>query len=415
MGDGQRADVVVVGGGIAGGALAVQLAREGVDVLVLEQQLRHRDRVRGETMPPWGYAEVERSGLLPVLLQAEAAVSDRLAPYGDQLDDGAVDVPFMDLGAVLPGVPGTLNLSHPGACEALLAAAAELGARVVRGARRVEVTAGPSPEVRYEADGTAARVTTRMVVGADGRSSSVRRQLGIALQRTDVRSVALGLLVEGLDDWPQGVNAIGTWEDVFYLVFPRQDGRARVYLNWDRSDPRRFAGPDGVRRAMERLATLRCLPWAEQFRTARASGVMACFPFEDTWTDRPYVDGAVLVGDAAGYNDPVIGQGLTIAVRDARLVAQALTSGEDWRPQVFEAYAAERAERMRRLRATAEAMTRLRVDFTPRGREQRRAAFARFAADPAERMPIAASLRGPDDLPPEAFERAACDRMLALT
>lgn len=40
--------------------------------------------------------------------------------------------------------------------------------------------------------------------------------------------------------------------------------------------------------------------------------------------------GVVLIGDAAGYNDPVLGQGLSIAVRDVRFVAEALLAEPDW-------------------------------------------------------------------------------------
>jgi 2-polyprenyl-6-methoxyphenol hydroxylase-like FAD-dependent oxidoreductase len=52
-------DVVIVGGGIAGSSLAVLLARGGLEVTVLERSLQFPDRVRGETMPPWGYLELE--------------------------------------------------------------------------------------------------------------------------------------------------------------------------------------------------------------------------------------------------------------------------------------------------------------------------------------------------------------------
>ena len=165
---------------------------------------------------------------------------------------------------------------------------------------------------------------------------------------------------------------------------------------------------------LDRLATLSCLPEPGLFRDVRPVGGCASYPMEDTWCGRPYAPGVVLVGDAAGWNDPIIGQGLSIAIRDTRLVAQALLAEPVWGPEVFAAYATERAERMRRLRATAEAATRLRADFTPEGRRRRRAAFDRFASDPAARLPIAAGLVGPDMLPPEAFTREAADRMLAL-
>ena len=48
-------DVAVVGGGIAGSALATVLAREGLDVVVLERQRAYADRVRGENLHPWGW------------------------------------------------------------------------------------------------------------------------------------------------------------------------------------------------------------------------------------------------------------------------------------------------------------------------------------------------------------------------
>ena len=57
---------------------------------------------------------------------------------------------------------------------------------------------------------------------------------------------------------------------------------------------------------------------------ARPVGPCQGYPNADTWIDRPMAPGVVLVGDAAGHNDPVIGQGLAIALRDVRLVGDAL-------------------------------------------------------------------------------------------
>ena len=56
-------DIVIVGGGIGGGALATVLAREGLSVLVLEKSTVYRDHVRGEWLAPWGVVELKRLGL----------------------------------------------------------------------------------------------------------------------------------------------------------------------------------------------------------------------------------------------------------------------------------------------------------------------------------------------------------------
>lgn len=50
-------DVAIVGGGIAGGALACALSRAGFGVLLLERQQEYRDRVLGEGIVPWGVAD----------------------------------------------------------------------------------------------------------------------------------------------------------------------------------------------------------------------------------------------------------------------------------------------------------------------------------------------------------------------
>ena len=77
----------------------------------------------------------------------------------------------------------------------------------------------------------------------------------------------------------------------------------------------------------------------------------------DTWVDQPAAAGVVLVGDAAGWSDPILGEGLSVALRDVRSVTDALRGSDDWSPEIFAAYAEERAEQMRRLRFCADVLT----------------------------------------------------------
>src|SRR5690349_19044111 len=65
-----NADVIVVGGGLAGSTLATVLVRQRRKVLVLERETVFKDRVRGENMLPWGAAAARRLGVLDDLVAA---------------------------------------------------------------------------------------------------------------------------------------------------------------------------------------------------------------------------------------------------------------------------------------------------------------------------------------------------------
>ena len=112
----------------------------------------------------------------------------------------------------------------------------------VRGVCAVEVEPGAAPAVRFEHGGGVHEVSCRMLVGADGRTSAVRRRLGIELHETVARTMAGGLLVDGLHDWPTDQISLGTEGDLEYFVFPRDGGRVQLYLLHDIAQRGRFAG-----------------------------------------------------------------------------------------------------------------------------------------------------------------------------
>ncbi|WP_181782727.1 NAD(P)/FAD-dependent oxidoreductase [Pseudonocardia pini] len=403
------ADVVVVGGGIAGSALATVLAREGRDVLLLEKETAYRDKVRGEFLSCWGVEEALRLGLEDVLLGAGGGYATRMAFYDENSPGALGEAAAVPLDELLPGVPGALDVGHPQACEALIGAAAAAGARVVRGIRPVDVTPGEPPAVRYvDAAGAAHSVVSRLVVGADGRQSGVRRAAGIDLEVGTPRTMGGGMLVDGLADWPADRAALGTEGDLYYLMFPRANGRARLYLLHDVRQRGRFAGPDRAE-AFLRAYQLDCIPDSGRFGAATPAGPCAFYPMTDSWTVQdPVAPGVVLVGDAAGWNDPVIGQGLAIALRDARTVAELVLAGEGLEP-----YVAERRERMRRLRISAAVVTDMSCTFTPEG-AARRAAYGAARSDPVLGGPRMAVMVGPERMPAEAFEARTVARIRAL-
>jgi 2-polyprenyl-6-methoxyphenol hydroxylase-like FAD-dependent oxidoreductase len=301
---------------------------------------------------------------------------------------------------MVPGVPGSLNLRHPNACGALEEAARNSGASVHRGTRDLDLQLGSAPTVRWnDADG-AHEMQCRIVVGADGRASRVRKALGLELNRAPVLNHVAGLLISGLDI-DNSADFIAGEGDLFMAGFHQEGGRARVYLCPGLSQADRFTGEGRVDRFLSECA-FECLPFGAELSRGTQDGPLATYPGDDTWVDRPFGDGAVLIADAAVYSNPIVGQGLSIAMRDARTVRDVLR-GSDWSADAFDDYATERQERMRRLRFVANTVAITEAEDAD-NREARRAKWGELMeTDERAFLVLASAFGGPELAPPEAF------------
>jgi 2-polyprenyl-6-methoxyphenol hydroxylase-like FAD-dependent oxidoreductase len=306
---------------------------------------------------------------------------------------------------MIPDIPGSLNLRHPEACSALAKLATEDGVRVIRGVSDVAVEGGAHPRVVARAAGDEAfELHPRLIVGADGRRSTVRRQIGVDLDRHEATHMIAGVLLEGLEDVDIDHDFLATSDELFMASFRQHRGQIRVYLCPGMREKSRFAGPSGIDDFL-RSANFECLPFGERLATATPIGPLATYPGDDTWTAEPYTEGVVLIGDAAGYNSPIIGQGLSIAMRDARLVRDALRSGDPaMSANAFGPYGEERMERMRRLRNAAIFMASVAAEDCD-NRPARRAKFLDLQQnEPLVMAMIGGMFAGPENAPPEAFD-----------
>jgi len=94
-------------------------------------------------------------------------------------------------------------------------------------------------------------------------------------------------------------------------------------------------------------------------------------------------------------------------------VRDALLGEREWTPRIFEPYAAERAERMRRLRLVASLVSTLQNEFGPDASARRRRVHARRLEDPTSVLPLMAAFLGPMNVPADVFEGPVRERFLA--
>jgi 2-polyprenyl-6-methoxyphenol hydroxylase-like FAD-dependent oxidoreductase len=404
-------EIVIVGGGVGGGTLATGLARNGIDVVVLERETIYPDRVRGEFIAPWGVAEFKRLGLLDLLYENGAIHTKRNVPYDENLSSEQAEQRTLDLTKMHPEAPGPICIGHPSMCNAFAESALAAGAVVLKGVRDIDCVQGNSPLVSCSHEGKKLELKPRLIIGADGRNSIVRKQLGFRTEADEPHNLLGGMLVANVPDWPREMQAIGTEDRLHYLIFPQGKDLVRLYACYDFADKAKFTGPGKQDRALQAFR-LNCLPLADAILAGTAIGPFYSYSNEDHWVDDPTAPGVVLIGDAAGHNDPVTGQGVSITARDVRLVSDILLSNKgSWTQDDFRPYVEERRERMRRLRIAGRLAAKVRVEFGPDARTRRMRVAQRSAA--GQQSPLPATLVGPEKLPPEAYLPETIAKLIA--
>src|SRR3989441_9196654 len=184
-------DIITVGGGLGGAALAKAMAERGARVLVLERETQFKDRVRGEWMAPWGVAEAQALGLRETML---ANGGHELANWDTYF--GSMNAGRREFVTTTPQQLPSMTFYHPQMQEAVLGGAAAAGAEVRRSARARAVEGGVTPRVEIESSSGREGLSARLIVGADGRGSPVRKWAGFHVREDPARMLLSGLLFE---------------------------------------------------------------------------------------------------------------------------------------------------------------------------------------------------------------------------
>jgi menaquinone-9 beta-reductase len=317
------AGTLVVGGGPSGSVLAGLLARRGRDVLVVDRAPFPRAKACGECLNPGGVEALERLGLLePVLATGPIGLEgwDLHTPAGVRVR------------ATFPANRRALGVRRSSFDHALLRTARERGARILEGVRIRSVDPGDGRRfARADGvgpDGGAVSIRADVLVGADGLRSVVARSAGTVRRRPRLRKASLTWRIRGSGPSRERGRLLlgGDWTVGLAPVPP--DGEGTGDPRWNATlvvDPVRFrtelsSDPWPLLVRGLRLMDLR---WASG--PAAVRGPWASGPFD--WPSRAAVVGrTLLTGDAAGYYDPLTGQGLFRALRSAELSAEAIVS-----------------------------------------------------------------------------------------
>jgi len=286
-----KSEICIVGGGPAGLAAALALAQSGREVTVLDCALPPIDKACGE-------------GLLPDSLAALHKLGVTLQGMGTELKG----IRFIGAQArVASDFPNGLGLGVRRVLlhEQLAVGAEQMGVRLLWGVKNVRTERGC---VRFDGGS----IETRLIVGADGQKSSVRKQAGLDHCKSEKRRYGFRRHY-AVTPWSRYVEVY--WGDGFQIyvtpVFENQVGVALLsrdsHLRLDAALGRmpalakRLAGADPVTPEMGSLSVSRTLR-------------------------RVYCDGYVLLGDASGSVDAITGEGMCLAFRQSAALVNALNA-----------------------------------------------------------------------------------------
>lgn len=329
----QQHDLVIIGGGMVGAALALACRGQGLKIAVIDGQPPQRDWPEGEVdlrvsaISRASQRLLERLGAWARIKELGASVYREMHVWdalgGASIHFDSADIGEPDLGHIVENRVTRLALWEQ------LEAAGDVDlycpARIAS-MDRIEIAGASTGGYRVSLDDGRV-LEPRLLVGADGRDSWVRGRLGIATSGWDYGQRAIVANVEP-GRWHQET----AWQRFLptgpLAFLPLSDGRCSIV--WSAEDRRAEA-----LLALDDAAFIAELEQAfqEKLGPVLSIGPRAAFPLRLQHAQHYVLPGAALVGDAAHAIHPLAGQGVNLGFQDAaalaEVVLQAQTKGRD--------------------------------------------------------------------------------------
>ena len=354
---GKPPEAVVVGGGLAGLAAAVAVARSGLETLHLAPKGPRDQRTSALMMPSVDY--LRSAGLVtepsevghPLTQIRIIDATDRLIRAPETLFDSA-EAGLPAFGWNFPNVKLT---------EAFETARAALPNLTTREVAVTAVEPGPDGTRLTLADGTT--LDAPLLVGADGKKSLIRASAGFRARENGftqsalVCDLQLGRPIGGASiefHYPEGP----------FTLVPAGDNRANLVWIDDREvlKAAQASGPDQLRATFREKSK-------RLFGSIELLTPTHIFPLSSITVDRAGMSGIVLVGEAAHAFPPIGAQGLNLSLRDVADLAAALAATDrapGWASRASDDYAQRRSGDLSRTGSMVDALFRsLLADFLP--------------------------------------------------
>jgi flavin-dependent dehydrogenase len=354
-------DAIVVGARVAGSPTAMLLARKGYKVLVIDKATFPSDTMSTHQVQLPGIARLKRWGLLDKVIAANTPPTRHV-----RFDTGAIV-----LEGSFPEFEGVDALYCPRRTildKILVDAAVQAGAEVRENfiVEEILIEDNHVTGIRGRSKGgVSVTEKARIVVGADGRHSIVAKAARpVTYHEKPVLSMGYYTYWEGV---PFEGGEMVTRERRLMGAWPTNDGFVMTYVAWPVGEFHSFRSDieDNLLKTLDLAGSL-----GERVRASKR--VEPFFGTADlpNFFRKPFGPGWALAGDAGLIKDPITGQGIGDAFRDAELLADAIDAGLSGRRPLDEALAGYQRKRDEETLPMYEFTTQL-VTFAPPKMEER--------------------------------------------
>ncbi|KAF2675464.1 squalene monooxygenase [Microthyrium microscopicum] len=321
-----EADIVIVGAGIAGCALAVAFGKQGRSVVLLERSLKEPDRIVGELLQPGGVRALEKLGLRDCL---EGIDSIPCHGYEVIYHQNPVHIPYPPYMVSESGEAPEGRSFHHGRLIANLREAAHNTANVtviestVTSLVNDEYT-GQILGVQCKTAGAKDCFFGSLTIIADGSSSNFRKFHSKDAPVVRSRFWALEMIDPVLPRKYHGHVLLGDFSPI--LIYQIGTHETRILVDIPLDSPTATPKAGGVPNHM-REVVLPVLPDGvkESFSKALEAGNLRSMPNQWLPPRTNKLPGALFIGDAFNMRHPLTGGGMTCAFNDAVLLSNLLS------------------------------------------------------------------------------------------
>ncbi|MEI6806001.1 MAG: NAD(P)/FAD-dependent oxidoreductase [Myxococcaceae bacterium] len=303
-------DVAIIGAGPAGLTAGISLAKQGFKTILLEKKSFPIDKPCGEGIMPAGVAILKKLGAFDKIINPESHYFEGIHYIASSRE---IQANFLE-------GPG-LAIRRPLLSKALLEVASPISELFIE--ENTPVLSLQFSENMTILETEKSQIQTRFLIGADGLRSPTRHWLGLEMPATKIRRYG-AVQHYAIKPWNSKVE-IHWSPGLEAYITPCSADEIGVAFLWDKD---RYEPPmlgrnliDGFLLSFPELRER--FDNKQKIGPTRSTGPF-CHPVKSPISHR-----AALIGDAAGYLDPITGEGISLGLKSALLLTDCLIQNKD--------------------------------------------------------------------------------------